>query len=796
VTIGDRVGRYELRSVLGRGGMGEVYEAFDARLRRRVAIKHIRSGPGDDERRRARLRREARVVAQLAHPCIVQVFDIIEREGGDWIVMELVLGDTLAARLASGPMAVGPALRCARDIADALSVAHRQGIVHRDLKVENVMLTAEGRVKVLDFGIAKQLGIGAGVEDLGTESLSGEGQVIGTIRTMSPEQARGMDVDERSDLFSLGVLLYEAIAGISPFLGATPMDTLLRVSTHRQPPLAELSELAEAVPPALSALVDQLLEKARELRPASAAEVVARLDDIAGSRAVWSRSTESMTAAAAGATETLPGAGAPASREIEPPASRDIEAPATRDTGALVTRAPAPAPARPRRRLLGLGIAGALGCLGVAAALLWPERPAHESPALPATPAAPTAQIAVPEVTAGDPRAWYEQGMAHLRQYHRPGEVEVAIAQFQRLLQHDESSAAGHAGLARAYYHRYIDADTSADPMFLEQAMQIAARAVALDPMLADARVSRGLAALELGHMDEAERDFRAALELAPDSADAYNGLARVYQRRQRFDEAEAAYRAALARAPQARQLHDDLGALLVNRGRYEEAVALFERSIALAPDNIYGYSNLGAARVLQGRYTEAAAAFQDALKIRASASLYNNLGTVLFAQGLYAPAANAFERALAMDGAANYYLHWGNLADAYRQLPGAAEQARAHYLRAVQLLHEKLARAPGDATLRSRRALYLARAGDCARAREDLDTLAEVEVGAPHAMFRRAVALELCAQRDRAIELLDEALALGLSAAELEAEPDLRALRSDPDYHRMRAGRDRARAP
>lgn len=771
VTMGQRVGRYELRAMLGQGGMGEVYEAFDTGLRRRVAIKHIRSGAGDDARRRARLRREARVVAQLAHPCIVQVFDILEGDGGDWIVMELIHGDTLAARLERGPVAVAPALRWARDIADALSAAHRAGIVHRDLKVENVMLTAEERIKVLDFGIAKQLDEGAAVEELATESLSVEGQVIGTVRTMSPEQARGLDVDERSDLFSLGVLVYELIAGASPFLGATPMDTLLRVGTHRQAPLAERSGLAEPVPPALSELVDQLLEKARELRPGSAAEVVARLDHIAGARADWSRPTEDLPARAPGTAETV--------------ADRD---PAT------APPAPAPAPPRPRRWLLGLGLAGALGGLAAAAALVWPDAPATAPPAQPGQPAPPAAQIDVPGVAAGDPRAWYEQGMAHLRGFHRPGAVDSAIALFQKLLQHDERSAAGHAGLARAYHRRYIDADASADPMFLEQAMSVASRAVALDPMLADARVSRGLVALELGHLDDAEDDFRAALALAPGSADAHAGLARAHLRRQRFDEAEAAYREALARAPGSRQLHDDLGALLVMRGRYDEAAPLFEKSIALVPDSIYGHSNLGAVRLLQGRYTEAAAAFQEALKIRPSASLYSNLGAVLFAQGLYAPAANAFERALDMDGAANHHVHWGNLADAYRQLPGAADEARVHYQRAVQLLDQELARRPGSLTWRSRRALYLAKAGDCARARRDLDTLDEDDIDAPHAMFRRAVALELCGQREDAIAALDRSLGLGLSTTELEADPELRALRADPDYHRMRARRERAR--
>jgi eukaryotic-like serine/threonine-protein kinase len=202
----------------------------------------------------------------------------------------------------------------------------------------------------------------------------------------------------------------------------------------------------------------------------------------------------------------------------------------------------------------------------------------------------------------------------------------------------------------------------------------------------------------------------------------------------------------------------------------------------------------------LQGRYAEAAERFQDALKIRPSASLYSNLGTVLFAQGLYAPSAAAFERALAMGGAANHPVFWGNLADAYRQLPDAGARAREHYDRAIALVDEALAHAPGDATLRSRRALYLAKRGACPRAEVELaelsaptqpatTTATTPEVAAaltPYTRFRLAVALEICGHRRRALGELERALEAGFAAAEIANDPELRALRADPGYHRM----------
>lgn len=279
----DSIGPYRLESRLGAGGMGEVFSAYDGRLDRRVAIKVVRAEAAGSPAQRERLRREARAAAGLSHPSIVQIHDIVEEEGGDSIVMELVEGETLARRLRGGPLPVAEVLALGREIAEGLAAAHERGLVHRDLKTENVVVTPQGRAKILDFGLAKRLAAPDGTSAETGETLSAEGAVLGTVRAMSPEQARGQPLDPRSDLFSLGTLLYEAATGESPFLGGSAAETLTRVCIGRQAPASERNP---AVPASLSALIDRLLEKDPDHRPASAAEVSRALGLLAGGAAL------------------------------------------------------------------------------------------------------------------------------------------------------------------------------------------------------------------------------------------------------------------------------------------------------------------------------------------------------------------------------------------------------------------------------------------------------------------------------------------------------------------------------
>lgn len=266
--LNERIGAYRLVRRLGSGGMGEVFLAWDDRLERPVAAKRVRPDKESGSARRERFRREARAAAKLSHTNVVQVFDLVEGDG-DWIVMEYVQGRSLAEILRdAGPLPAGAAVDLARQVAEGLAAAHAQGLVHRDLKAENVMVTPAGQAKILDFGLARPLETGTG------ETLTEEGVVLGTWRSMSPEQAAGGTADARSDLFSLGVLLYEMLAGRSPFLGKTPVETLRNVTAAPPAPLA-------AVRPELARLVESLLEKEPARRPESAERVAQELRALA-----------------------------------------------------------------------------------------------------------------------------------------------------------------------------------------------------------------------------------------------------------------------------------------------------------------------------------------------------------------------------------------------------------------------------------------------------------------------------------------------------------------------------------
>ncbi|MFP5289035.1 MAG: serine/threonine-protein kinase, partial [Thermoanaerobaculia bacterium] len=269
----DRIGPYRLEGRLGSGGMGVVHAAWDERLERRVAVKQIRPEVAGDPLRRERFRREARAVAKLNDPAIVQIYDLLETSEGDWLVLQYVEGPTLAQRLRHGPLSPEQVVSLARDILGALEEAHSQGFLHRDLKAENVVLTPSGRTKVLDFGLAKLYE----ADSQASGALTTAGGLVGTYRAMSPEQANGLELDPRSDLFSVGVLLYEAATGVSPFKAGTPVETLTRVCTHLQPPANELNP---AIAEPLSALIDALLEKEPERRPRSAREALGRLSNL------------------------------------------------------------------------------------------------------------------------------------------------------------------------------------------------------------------------------------------------------------------------------------------------------------------------------------------------------------------------------------------------------------------------------------------------------------------------------------------------------------------------------------
>src|SRR3954469_4490720 len=270
----EKIGPYRLVEPLGAGGMGAVWKAWDERLKRSIALKQILPDALDNPRVRERFRREAEAVACLNHPAIVRIYDLIETDSGNWIVMELVDGQTLQSLLKAGACDPRQANRLGREIAEGLAEAHRHGLIHRDLKAANVMVTPSGHAKILDFGVAKQI-----QPEAQETTLSVPGSIVGTTYAMSPEQAMGLPLDPRSDLFSLGSLLYEMVTGVEPFRADTASATLARVCSFRQRPA---SSVRSEVPQELSGLIDQLLEKDPVHRPQSADDVVFALESLIG----------------------------------------------------------------------------------------------------------------------------------------------------------------------------------------------------------------------------------------------------------------------------------------------------------------------------------------------------------------------------------------------------------------------------------------------------------------------------------------------------------------------------------
>jgi Tol biopolymer transport system component len=262
LAAGSRLGPYEIVAPLGAGGMGEVYRARDPRLGREVAIKVLPQHLSANPEVRARFEREAKAVAALSHPHICALYDVGTHEGTDYLVMELLEGETLAARVARGPLPVAELLRVGAQVADALDKAHRKGLVHRDLKPANVMLTKSG-AKLMDFGLARGTGLAAGGADAAssptlTRALTTEGAIVGTFLYMSPEQLEGKDADGRSDLWALGCVLYEMATGTRAFAGGSQASLISSIMKEEPRAIAELSPLS---PPALERVIRACLAK-------------------------------------------------------------------------------------------------------------------------------------------------------------------------------------------------------------------------------------------------------------------------------------------------------------------------------------------------------------------------------------------------------------------------------------------------------------------------------------------------------------------------------------------------------
>jgi serine/threonine protein kinase/tetratricopeptide (TPR) repeat protein len=768
--IGRTLTNYRVVSQLGAGGMGVVYEAVDLRLNRTVALKLLPPEKSGDADRRARFLQEARSASALNDPHIVTIHDIFTEAGTDVLVMEHVKGRTLREVISEGPAKVADALDFVLQVAQGVGTAHAAGIVHRDLKPGNIMVTDRGRVKVLDFGLAK---LTRPLEDQATMSgpNTAEGMLLGTVDYMSPEQARGEPIDHRSDMFSLGCILYELLTGTRPFHASHPLGVLHEIVFGTiTPPRDRRPDVGADA----DAIVMRALERDVSRRYQSMEALASDL------RLAHRRITDGMSAVSASTLVPPPAIPSGVLSDPQPPIPARVSLiPAADAASGRTARRSAHGRSRGQRLLI---VATVLVSVTLASSKgrEWITQQLSRSDGRSADTVRPPAMPATPyEMT--------QQGLTLLKRYDRPGNIDSAIQLFDVAIVRNPDYAPAHAAIAKAYErHAFLTGDKS----WKARAVDAARHAVELDPYLAEAHVSLGMALAAAGDHKNADTALRRALALEPQNSGAWFALADIAYAEDRRGDASAGYRKALELKPDDWGSAIGAGNVAYRDGRYDEAIEWYARAVALAPDAARPHFVLGAAHVMKGDFAAGAAALQKSISIQPTDAAYTNLGTALFVDGRYRESVAAFEKGVELRP--SNPLMWGNLGDAYRWTTGGQERSRNAYLRATQLLEQQLSREPANVRDRSRLALYLSKQGDTRRALTELGTIADLANRDVNTLYRAAVTYELSGNRQEALRWLGRALENGYSMRDVTTDPELAGLRGDVRYQRLATGFER----
>jgi serine/threonine protein kinase/tetratricopeptide (TPR) repeat protein len=789
-VIGKTVQHYRIDRRLGAGGMGEVYRAEDIRLGRLVALKFLPHALKADPESRARLLTEARAASMLRSPNIAVTYDIGEHAGADFIVMEYVEGELLSQRVANGPLPLRETIEVGLQVADALEEAHSRGIIHRDIKSANLMRTDRGLVKVLDFGLAKFVEDRAVDEEVTQQQVTVAGMVLGTVSYMAPEQALGRPVDHRSDLFSLGVVLFELATGRMPFTGGSPTEIIDHI-LHEvpQPP----SRYDAQIPTAFDAVVAHALEKTPSFRYQSAREMQEDLRGIAREMDGAPRGTTSRIAA------SLPQGGNGVENSVavmtfanitrEPTddwigtgiaetvssdlknihgltvigrarvfdSLRNLSSNAQLDESLAITVG---------RRLgatwvvvggfqrLGelvritanfvevlsgqvrrtVKVDGRIGDIFALQDKIVFDLTQGLNVALRGT---EVADIERRETKSVEAYESFARGMMNLRLATRDS-IERAVSEFEEATRHDPEYAMAWASLGSAFALK--GSFLSINDLVLK-GMEMERRALAIDPDLSDAHAWLGSALLSLGRVDEAITSIQKAIRLDPGNGQAHQALAR---------------------------------ALWVGKGDFAGAIPVFERSIVLNPEAGYSYLQLGLLLSWEGRYAEAERVLRRAVELQnqfisGNAGLQMvganaRLGYVYYLQGRYADAIAEYERGMAFLQTSDHALKERSVMEldiklgaAYHR-EGQMEEARRHLDRALKTFDARVAKGADDP-------------------------------------FTRYYIVDLHAIRgdvDRAFDSLERVFALqpALTAARIVRDPDLAGLRDDPRFARFAESR------
>ncbi len=834
MIVGSTVAHYKILEELGSGGMGVVYRARDEELRRDVALKLLPPRVAGDAERLQRFEREARAVAALTHPNIVTIYSIEGADGRRFMTMELVEGQTVDRVTPRGGLDLDRFFDLGIALADAVSAAHEKGIIHRDLKPGNVMVGARGEIKVLDFGLAKLLepsGAGQPTTESPTEILTQDGQAVGTVTYMSPEQLRGVPADARSDIFSLGVLLYLMVTGRHPFAAAATAEVTSKIL--RDTP-SSVSDLRRDLPRQLGRIISLAMEKDPERRYQSAKDLRNELEalraELSSSTAVAPPPARHSRLGLVIATALLVVAtawvawrwwpeaappGAPAflsiarmSSTTTPPAEAlavalpELVLWRLADTrGAYVIAEGAD----PRSDLL-LQIDGR--AVGERVRLSYRLRRRDESRELGGAVVegdrgelidlidqigADVAEVLSEElgrrvefhpraVPTRDPQALavFLQGLAKVHGVRSLAQAEEVRGQFERALGSAPGFALARAfvGLAQLHVHRFLP-----EGSILERALTECREAARVDSRLAEAYSCSAESLMRLDRPLDAVADYLRAIRLKPTLIEAYEGIRSAHRLLRHSEQAHRNWQQVVDLHPDFWAGHLYLGGFYFREGEYEAAFRSYERALELAPDNASTQVSLGGSLYFLGRWEEAVQALQRSIQVRPTFGGYSNLGSTYFILRRFDEAVDAFERAADFEKAD--LPTYGNLAKAY-YWSGRRTEATETFERAVRMAESRLTAQPGDADAMILSAHYLAMLDDREASLELLAEAMRLRPEDSHYAYLAGLIHSQLGDTDRALDWLERARDEDYSLAEIRNTIELDGLRDEPRFRAL----------
>lgn len=850
---GRNVGRFMVGERLGKGGMGEVYRAEDTRLKRTVALKRLTPYLASNPTYRQRFQEEAERACRFSDSHIAAVYDVIEEGLETFLVMEFVEGQTLRGRLQQ-PLSLSEFLAIAVQCAEAIATAHERGIVHCDIKPENIMLTTSAQVKILDFGVAKYL-----PQPEQSSTLDCLGVRSGTPAYMAPEVLLQKRVDGRADIFSLGIVLYEALAGHHPFLSNSFVATTERILRETPTPIRIFNTEA---PPELEQIIGLAIAKDPTQRYASARKLAEDLrkiqEQVTPTKFLPMRVERvpsvrrrllfrvaipiSITLLIATGLE-LPKLRRRLAASEAHPSMRLAVLPFTSVGGDANSKAFSdgltetlavkltqitwsyPVQIVPLSEVRGEGITTvdqARKGFGVNRVLVGTLHESGNRVRVTYSLVDPQAmqQLSANTITADttdifavedqvvesivqmlglqleqsartsltvhgtlEPMAYdyYLRGRGYLLDYHKPENLDAAIAVFDHALKRDPDYALAYAGLGQAYWYKY---ETTRVREWIDKAVEACQRSVALGPDASNGHTCLGIVDNGMGKYEQAITEFQRAVELDFTSDDAVRGLAFAYDRLGMGVEAEKTFQKAIQTRPQYWAGYAALGHFYVQQARYEKAVQQFQRSIDLAPDDPHGYRSLGGAYIYMGNYEQAIEVLRKAIDLHPTTQAYSNLGVAYFNLRRFDDAVSAYEHACPAQTVD--YIACGNLARAYYWAPNQRNQAEPYYRRAIKLAQERLEVNPRDGDPHILMASYYAMLGDKPNAFQHLHDGLAFRLHNPEFLLTAAIVHNQFRESGEAIAWLEKAVDAGYSAAEIRAAPELDNLRGHSEFEKL----------